>query len=84
MIPRSPVALSEISPKKLRCHLTISGIAYHTKRACDNCDRPIEVRMNMSPLGMMSSTGMWGDKNERDFCGENITLRQRIAMKYQL
>lgn len=31
-----------------RCHLTISGIAYHTKRACDNCDRPIEVRMIIS------------------------------------
>ncbi|CAK9053686.1 unnamed protein product [Durusdinium trenchii] len=27
------------------CHLTISGIAYHTKRACDNCDRPIEDRV---------------------------------------
>ena len=26
-----------------RCHLSISGIVYHTKRACDNCDRPIEA-----------------------------------------
>eukprot|EP00434_Breviolum_minutum_P019046 symbB.v1.2.016791.t1/scaffold1270.1/size227213/3 len=50
------------------CHLTISGIAYHTKRACDNCDRPIEDRMWFA----------CAEGCEVDFCARCHTMLQQL------
>jgi len=51
-----------------QCHLTISGIAYHTKRACDNCDRPIEDRMWFA----------CAEGCEVDFCARCHTMLQQL------
>eukprot|EP00435_Cladocopium_sp_Y103_P067562 s1694_g30.t1 len=50
------------------CHLSISGIVYHTKRACDNCDRPIEDIMWFA----------CAEGCEVDFCARCYTMLQQL------
>lgn len=51
-----------------QCHLSISGIVYHTKRACDNCDRPIEDIMWFA----------CAEGCEVDFCARCHTMLQQL------